>query len=80
MRTLILPLALLAATLLPACSTPGTAEAGPPYDWDARSITYRAGETQLKGYLALPRGLDTATPVPGVLVIHEWWGLSLIHI
>ncbi len=74
MRTPILPLALLAATFLPACSSAGTGESGPPYDWDARSITYRAGETELEGYLALPRGLGATTPVPGVLVIHEWWG------
>jgi dienelactone hydrolase len=35
-------------------------------------ITYRAGDTVLKGYLAT----DTAQkgPRPGILVVHEWWG------
>jgi dienelactone hydrolase len=35
-------------------------------------ITYQAGDTTLKGYLAV----NTAKkgPRPGVLVVHEWWG------
>lgn len=35
-------------------------------------VTYQAGDTTLKGYLAV----DTAIkgPRPGVLVVHEWWG------
>lgn len=35
-------------------------------------VTYKAGNTTLKGYLAT----DTAKPGkrPGVLVVHEWWG------
>lgn len=37
-----------------------------------REVSYTAGDTTLKGYLAF----DTAVkgPRPGVLVIHEWWG------
>ncbi|MFP6663585.1 MAG: dienelactone hydrolase family protein [Deltaproteobacteria bacterium] len=36
-------------------------------------VTYRAGDTTLKGFLALPEG---AGPHPAVLVVHEWWGLT----
>ncbi len=37
-----------------------------------KEVTYRAGDTFLKGYLAV----DTAIsgPRPGILVVHEWWG------
>lgn len=34
-------------------------------------ITYNLGDTRLSGYLAYPRN---ATNVPGILVVHEWWG------
>ena len=38
------------------------------------TITYHQGATTLKGYLVY----DTAVagPRPGVLVVHEWWGLN----
>jgi len=38
------------------------------------TITYQQGTTTLKGYLVY----DTAItgPRPGVLVVHEWWGLN----
>ena len=37
-----------------------------------KEVSYRAGDTFLKGYLAV----DTAKsgPRPGILVVHEWWG------
>lgn len=37
-------------------------------------VTYTAGDTTLRGYLAY----DAAQPAPrpGVLVVHEWWGLT----
>ncbi len=37
-----------------------------------KEVTYRAGNTVLKGYLAT----DSAKkgPRPGILVVHEWWG------
>lgn len=34
-------------------------------------ITYRSGDEQVPGYLALPAGKG---PLPGLVVIHEWWG------
>jgi dienelactone hydrolase len=39
-----------------------------------KEINYRAGDTALKGFLAY----DDAKPGkrPGVLVVHEWWGLN----
>lgn len=38
------------------------------------TVVYRQGNTDLHGYLAYD-GLDKA-PRPGVLVVHEWWGLN----
>lgn len=39
-----------------------------------QSIAYKHGDVQLEGYLAF----DDAAPgkKPGVLVVHEWWGLN----
>ncbi len=38
------------------------------------TVTYAAGDTPLRGFLAT----DTTRPGtrPGVLVVHEWWGLN----
>jgi carboxymethylenebutenolidase len=33
-----------------------------------------AGTRNLVGFLAMPR--DAAEPLPGLIVIHEWWGLN----
>src|SRR5512134_4143347 len=39
-----------------------------------RSIEYKHGDTVLEGYLAYD---DSKTgKLPGVLVVHEWWGLN----
>ena len=38
-----------------------------------KEVTYSAGATQLKGFIAYPAGSDKR---PGVLVVHEWWGLN----
>lgn len=39
-----------------------------------RTVDYADGETTLKGYLAYDDALDG--PRPGVVVIHEWYGLN----
>jgi dienelactone hydrolase len=39
-----------------------------------RNVEYTAGGVALKGYLAYDNSLKTKRP--GVLVVHEWWGLN----
>ncbi len=38
-----------------------------------RDVSYAAGSVTAKGFLARP---DDSGTHPGVLVVHEWWGLS----
>ena len=38
------------------------------------TVTYSAGSTTLRGFLAKPAATDVQRP--GVLVVHEWWGLN----
>jgi dienelactone hydrolase len=37
-----------------------------------REVTYKDGKTVLKGYYVYDNA--TKSPMPGILVIHEWWG------
>jgi len=37
-----------------------------------KEVSYRAGDTELKGYLAWDDAISGKRP--GVLVVHEWWG------
>ena len=39
-----------------------------------RPVDYAHGDLPLRGMLALPAA--ATGPVPGVLVVHEWWGLN----
>lgn len=39
-----------------------------------KDIVYKDGDTELTGYLVYDDAITT--PVPGVLVIQEWWGLN----
>ncbi|MEZ5540647.1 MAG: dienelactone hydrolase family protein [Pseudomonadota bacterium] len=39
-----------------------------------QEVTYQDGETTMKGYLAWDDAI--AGKRPGVLVVHEWWGLN----
>lgn len=40
----------------------------------AEPVAYRAGDTTLRGYLAVDTSKQGKRP--GVLVVHEWWGLN----
>lgn len=39
-----------------------------------KEVEYSSGQTKLKGFFAWPKLKDPNKKVPGVLVIHEWWG------
>ncbi len=40
-----------------------------------QELAYGEGaRSNLVGYLAMPQ--DAAEPLPGIIVIHEWWGLN----
>jgi len=39
-----------------------------------KTIDYESNGTRLRGYLAWDSDLDS--PGPGIIVIHEWWGLN----
>ncbi|MSM40564.1 MAG: prolyl oligopeptidase family serine peptidase [Geobacter sp.] len=64
-------LIILAALLLTA-GIAGAAPAKPQIE--GKTVEYRAGDTLLKGYLATDTALKGKRP--GVLVVHEWWGLN----
>jgi carboxymethylenebutenolidase len=38
-----------------------------------QTVTYKSGNEDVSGYLALPQG---AGKHPAIIVIHEWWGLN----
>ena len=40
---------------------------------NAKMISYKSGNDTVHAYLALPEGDG---PFPGLIVIHEWWGLT----
>jgi hypothetical protein len=40
----------------------------------AEKVQYKQGDTDLVGYLAYDD--STAGKRPGVIVVHEWWGLT----
>ena len=41
-----------------------------------KPVAYEQGGANLEGYLAYDDALATAGSLPGVLVVHEWWGLN----
>jgi len=41
---------------------------------DTQTVEYRSGDAALKGYLATDT--ERSGKRPGVLVVHEWWGLN----
>jgi carboxymethylenebutenolidase len=51
------------------------AQAEPAVPVLEQQVAYgEAGRRNLVGYLAMPE--DAAEPLPGIIVIHEWWGLN----
>jgi carboxymethylenebutenolidase len=51
------------------------AEAAPKVPVLEQQLAYGEGaRTNLVGYLAMPQ--DATEPLPGIIVIHEWWGLN----
>jgi carboxymethylenebutenolidase len=65
---LVLSVPLMAATFLSAC-----VRAGSPVSRIANTGYPAPDGSTLRAYLALPSGEG---PFPGVLMIHEWWGLN----
>jgi dienelactone hydrolase len=41
-----------------------------------KTISYRQGDTELRGYLAYDDSVTSDKKVPGVVVFPEWWGLT----
>lgn len=56
--------------LLSMLSLPGAGAAA----LHTEAVDYKQGETTLRGYLAYDDA--SKAPRPGVLVVHEWWGLN----
>ncbi len=42
-------------------------------DVETKEVTFKSGEDEVKGFLAMPKGKG---PFPGIVVIQEWWGLN----
>jgi len=53
----------------------GAATTAPAREAIGEHVAYgELGEDNLRGYLAMPA--DVTGPLPGIIVIHEWWGLN----
>ncbi|MEM7518660.1 MAG: dienelactone hydrolase family protein, partial [Planctomycetota bacterium] len=65
-------LALLAASALALSSCSSSPSDTTVYEIQSREVTYDDQGTPLTGYVARPA--DREGLVPGVLVVHEWWG------
>jgi dienelactone hydrolase len=46
----------------------------PQAAYSQESLIYHDGETELEGYLVVPS--DHMHPMPGILIVHQWMGLS----
>lgn len=53
------------------------AQAAVASDLDRKDVNYQHDELSLRGYLVAPTGAEArAARRPGILVVHEWWGLN----
>ncbi|WP_242518181.1 dienelactone hydrolase family protein [Thiorhodovibrio winogradskyi] len=41
---------------------------------ESKTVRYQDGDTELTGYLYYPEGTEGRRP--GIIVVHEWWGLN----
>jgi dienelactone hydrolase len=73
MRSSRLALGLTVACLAAGAGACARKEAAGPRI-ETRDVTYAAGQTTLKGFIAWDAA--AAGKRPGVLVVHEWWGFS----
>src|SRR5579871_4245112 len=64
------PMKWIAATILLAAGLPVAAHA----EMKTELVEYKQGDTTLEGYLAYDS--SAKSPRPGVLVVHQWMGLS----
>jgi dienelactone hydrolase len=55
-------------------ATAAAASKAEPIKIQSEEVTYTSGATPLKGFLAYPTNVSGKRP--GVLVVHEWWGLN----
>jgi carboxymethylenebutenolidase len=47
--------------------------AGPSFGSNGKDVSYKSGDETVHGILYTPTGRG---PFPGIVVIHEWWGLN----
>jgi dienelactone hydrolase len=64
------------ATMMLLTALLGTAAARPAGAGTVHTetVVYKQGDTELRGYIAYDQG--SGEKRPGVLVVHEWWGLN----
>jgi carboxymethylenebutenolidase len=70
MRTKLL-IAVMISFLTSVTSFGGTNKSASPQS--AQTVSFKSGSDTATGYLALPGGEGRH---PGIVVIHEWWGLN----